>query len=555
VVGGIAAMAVLLVVAVGGPAEAASGLGKPTATGSLRIAGTLRDGGVVSTRGLTWHPIALPHGDKLLSFGVTRTWRACSKATGKCVPAADQTATPFAAKRYIVGHADTGRRLRLTETATEVVETDPANFGFKVIRASVSVTTSAAVKPFAAGRAPTSNFVNGVPEQRTGSNQEQFQVSPAHYAAANGVPKVEYRVDAKAWTPLPANHVFATGKLALGHHLVRVRTSNRAGTTLRGFGWRVVALPQPAACTRSGGCWYPQHLDSTGHPMRWDWQIGRVTPLQRTGAHAVDIYDIDGFLTTPAEIHDIHTKWQANTLAHPGAVCYLDLAWENYRPDANRFPNDTLGKVYYGYANERWVDFRQLNALKPMLQERIGMCAAKGFDAVELDDIDSFDPASTTGFHLTIGDAQNYLAYADNLIHQHGMTVMWKNSPLLSSWGRRYTDGAVVEECYVYNECFSANLAGTSHLGVTCTGVNGATPCGWDDFTTDTTANQPTGKWVGEIEYGDDQFVCNPGKACPGRKSYAAYCNAVYAPSYGFAAAKLDVDLDGKVFFPCPNGR
>ena len=174
--------------------------------------------------------------------------------------------------------------------------------------------------------------------------------------------------------------------------------------------------------------------------------------------------------------------------------------------------------MYYGYANERWVDFRQLNALKPMLNERISMCAAKGFDAVELDDIDSFDPASTSGFHLTIGDAQNYLAYADNLIHQHGMTVMWKNSAYLSSWGRRYTDGAVVEECYVYNECFSANQAGTSHLGINCTAVGGATPCGWDDFTTDTTANQPTGKWVGEIEYGDDHFVCNPARACAGPK-------------------------------------
>ena len=61
----------------------------------------------------------------MLSFGVTRSWRACSKATGKCVPAADQTSTPLAATRYVVGHADTGRFLRLTETATEVVETDP----------------------------------------------------------------------------------------------------------------------------------------------------------------------------------------------------------------------------------------------------------------------------------------------------------------------------------------------------------------------------------------------------------------------------------------------
>jgi hypothetical protein len=52
--------------------------------------------------------------------------------------------------------------------------------------------------------------------------------------------------------------------------------------------------------------------------------------------------------------------------------------------------------------------------------------ARKGFDAVELDDIDSFDPASTTGFNLTPGDAQNFLAYAFNDVHRHGMTVLWK---------------------------------------------------------------------------------------------------------------------------------
>src|SRR5256885_9915916 len=189
--------------------------------------------------------------------------------------------------------------------------------------------------------------------------------------------------------------------------------------------------------------------------MRWDWQIGRVTPRQRTGRRAVDIYDIDGFLTTPAEIQRIHTAWPASTLAHPKTVCYLDLAWEDYRPDASpapggRFPAATLGKIYYGYPEERWVDFRQLDALKPMLNARIAMCASKGFDAVELDDIDSFDPPSTTGFHLTPGDAQNYLAYAFNQVHRDGMTALWKNSPLLASWGVRYTDGAVVEECYTY---------------------------------------------------------------------------------------------------------
>ena len=213
--------------------------------------------------------------------------------------------------------------------------------------------------------------------------------------------------------------------------------------------------------------------------MRWDWQIGRVTPLQRTGERAVDIYDIDGFLTTRAEVQRIHTAWQASTLPHPKAVCYLDLAWEDYRPDASpapygrSFPAAALGKVYYGYPEERWVDFRQLDELKPMLNERIAMCARKGFDAVELDDIDSFDPPSTTGFHLTPGDAQNYLAYAFNQVHRDGMTALWKNSPLLAWWGVRYTDGAVVEECYTYGGCFASPQRGNRQYGITCSGLPG----------------------------------------------------------------------------------
>jgi hypothetical protein len=368
---------------------------------------------------------------------------------------------------------------------------------------------------------------------------------------------------------MPANGVFYTGTLGIGPHQVRVRTANRAGATQAGYSWRVVPMPAPLACRPADGraCWYPPHLAS-GHgaagprPMRWDWQIGRTTPLQRTGKHAVDIYDIDGFLTTPAEVHTIASRWQASTLAHPKTVCYLDLAWEDYRPDASpsprgSFPAAALGNVYYGYPEERWVDFRQLDALKPMLRDRIGMCARKGFDAVELDDIDSFDPPSTTGFRLTPGDAQNFLAYAFNLIHQDGMTGLWKNSPLLSWWGRQYADGAVLEECYTYHMCSAAQLRGSSQYGITCTGLSGATPCGWDDFTTDRTATQPNGKWVGDAEYGADHYVCNPGQGgqkCQGPHAFAAFCRAVYAPPLGFAAVKFDVNLDGKVFYPCPRG-
>jgi hypothetical protein len=479
---------------------------------------------------------------------VATTWQACVTPAGPCVRAADTTATPFAARRYVVGHADVGRYLRVTQTAAEVVETDAATFTFHVVRASRTRTLRRRALAYPVGRAPSIAFVNGTPQRRTGSRSERFQVAAPHFNAADGTPVVRFRVDARRWQRLPKGGVFTTGTLGLGSHRVRVRVRNRAGATARSFSWRVVPLPRPRPC---GDCWHPPHLDRTGHPMRWDWQIGRVTPLERTGARAVDIYDIDGFLTTAAEIRAIHTTWQAATLAHPRTFCYLDLAWEDYRPDATpgrgRFPARTLGNVYFGFPQERWVDVRQLNALRPLLERRIRMCAAKGFDAVELDDIDSYDPPSTTGFQLTPGDWQNFLAFADNAIHRHGMAALWKNSPLLAWWGRRYSDGAVVEECYAFPPCFSAGLAGTSAFGITCTGLAGPRPCGWDAFTS-------RGKWVGEDEYREDGVVCAPGQTCSGRHRYSAFCRMVYARPNGFSALRMSDELDGSVFQPCPRG-
>jgi len=449
--------------AVAGSAHARHTIPPPVAVGQARIAGILRDGSVVHARGLRWHAGHLPAGDRLLSFAVAYEWLACSPSGGRCRPGGGTTATPFAASHYTVAHADTGRRLELVETATEVVETDAATFSFRVVRASRHVLAGAVAAAYPRGRAPATAFMNGLPPKSTGSTSERFTVSAPHWNAADGRPRLRYRIDGHAWRDVPRRKVVATGPLGLGSHGIVVRASNSAGRTTRRFAWRVVPLPAPVAC--QGTCWAPPHLDSTGHPMRWDWQIGRVAPLQRMGARAVDLYDIDGFLTTRAEVRALHTTWQASTLPHPRAACYLDLAWEDYRPDGtpspNGFPAAALGRVYFGFPQERWVDMRRVAAVMQVFDARIAMCARKGFDAVEIDDVDSFNPPGTTGFQLTRGDVQNLLARIDNRIHRSGMTALWKNSGLLAWWGRQYTDGAVVEECYQFDECFAAQLAGS----------------------------------------------------------------------------------------------
>jgi hypothetical protein len=129
-----------------------------------------------------------------------------------------------------------------------------------------------------------------------------------------------------------------------------------------------------------------------------------------------------------------------------------------------------------------------------------------------------------------------------------------EDTPGLSWWGVRYADGAVVEECYLYHECFAAWQLGARQDAITCTPLGGRTPCGWDDFTGDATSNQPTGKWVGEAEYAEDGYVCSPGQRCSGPHGFSRYCQLVYAPARGFAAVKFGVNLDGTTFYPCPKG-
>ncbi len=259
-----------------------------------------RDGAAVAAAGLAWRPGRLPRGMRLLSFEVAYSWQSCAPGGQHCRAAAGTTATPFAARRYVAGTADVGRRLRVTETAAEVVETQAATFSFQVIRRSVSRLAATAVRAYPRHEPPVTAFINGTPERRTASAEEYFQVGVPHANPADGRAAQWYRIDRGGWRPMPGSRVFYTGQLGVGPHQASVRTANRAGTTEVSFRWQVVPLPAPLACLARPGhpCWYPPHLARDHHPMRWDWQIGRVTPLQRTGKHAVDIYDVDGFLTT-----------------------------------------------------------------------------------------------------------------------------------------------------------------------------------------------------------------------------------------------------------------
>ena len=80
--------------------------------------------------------------------------------------------------------------------------------------------------------------------------------------------------------------------------------------------------------------------------------------------------------------------------------------WEAWRPDADLFPADLLGEPLDDWEGERWLDIREIDALAPVLLARMDMCAEKGFDALEPDNIDGY--LNDTGFPLTYQDQHSF---------------------------------------------------------------------------------------------------------------------------------------------------
>jgi hypothetical protein len=173
----------------------------------------------------------------------------------------------------------------------------------------------------------------------------------------------------------------------------------------------------------------------------WQWQLqGKID----TGVDAA-VYDIDGFETSKATVRRLHRQGRK-------AICYLDVgSWESYRPDAGKFPKAVIGERYEGFPDESWLDIRNYPSFAAPLRARIAMCARKGFDAVEPDNLAGWE--NETGFPLTAADQLRFNRWIARQVHARGMAVALKNDgsqagELLGSF-----DFALVEQCFQYEEC------------------------------------------------------------------------------------------------------
>lgn len=171
------------------------------------------------------------------------------------------------------------------------------------------------------------------------------------------------------------------------------------------------------------------------------WQLSGRLDL---GVQA-DVYDVDLFETSRRDVARIHA-------AGARAVCYFSAGTvERGRPDTRAFPARVVGKPLKDWPDERWLDVRRLDVLGPILRRRLNRCAAKGFDAVEADNVDGY--ANDSGFRLRARDQLRFNRWLARAAHARGLSIGLKNDLGQVRELEPVFDWALVEQCFQYREC------------------------------------------------------------------------------------------------------
>ena len=195
-----------------------------------------------------------------------------------------------------------------------------------------------------------------------------------------------------------------------------------------------VTMPAVVSTTPAAGWWRP------APGLTWQWHLSE--PPVDTSVEA-DVYDIDLFDNKTSVIEELHTQGRK-------VICYISVgSREDWRPDADLFPKEVLGRDYEGWAGEKWLDVRRIDLLAPIMRARFDLCKAKGFDGVEPDNIEIYD--NNTGFPLTYADQLAYAQWLADEAHARGLAIGLKNAPDMVTDSLSFFDFAITEDAFYYD--------------------------------------------------------------------------------------------------------
>lgn len=190
-------------------------------------------------------------------------------------------------------------------------------------------------------------------------------------------------------------------------------------------------LPDPV----TGGNWFQPTAGTT-----WQWQINDTVNT----SYDVTVYDIDLFDNSAATIASLQADGRK-------VICYFSAgSYEDFRDDADQFPEAVLGDPLDDFPDERWLDIRSEDVLTIMF-DRLDTAASKGCDGVEPDNVDGYE--NDSGFDLTADDQLLFNARIANAAHEKNLSVGLKNDLDQIETLVDYFDFAVNEQCFEFEEC------------------------------------------------------------------------------------------------------
>ncbi len=159
----------------------------------------------------------------------------------------------------------------------------------------------------------------------------------------------------------------------------------------------------------------------------------------------VQVYDIDLFDAPQTVIDALHHKGRM-------VVCYFSAgSWEDWRPDADEFPESVKGHDLTGWPGEKWLDIRRRDVLGPIMRARLDLAERKRCDGVDPDNVDGY--ANNTGFALTAEDQIDFNRWIADEAHARHLSVGLKNDLDQVKVLEPYFDWALNEQCFEYEEC------------------------------------------------------------------------------------------------------
>ena len=192
------------------------------------------------------------------------------------------------------------------------------------------------------------------------------------------------------------------------------------------------------------GCGSDPMRTSLWQPKPWtEWQIqfrGRIDTTLNVDAFEVDLFDTP--LADIKRLRENETK----------VICYFSAGtYEDWRPDSGLFSAALLGEPLPSWPGERWLDIRQLDALLPLLRQRLDLAVQKGCDGIDADNVNGYTNA--TGFPLTADYQLRFNRALASEAHARLLAIGLKNDlnqvpDLVTTF-----DFAVNESCVALGEC------------------------------------------------------------------------------------------------------